>query len=167
MTSSNRKRKNNGSPRPLATIHRHNIIVLLEIAPPVSVVTGLKDKGETPKLPQIYITDDDGLTQVSSKRSLRMADQSHYAFIKGRSISDNVLFAQELFRVKLNGALQGYFPGRKGLRQGDPLSPSLHSRTPELRPLGIQFLIFKVGNELTSPYGLIPGGRAHVFLILT
>lgn len=29
------------------------------------------------------------------------------------------------FTIALNGSLVGYFPGRKGFRQGDPISPYL------------------------------------------
>ncbi|KAA0026071.1 uncharacterized protein E6C27_scaffold581G00620 [Cucumis melo var. makuwa] len=56
------------------------------------------------------------------------------AFIPGRSIIENILLCQELIRacvtspmfpIMINGSLEGFFHGRKGVRQGDPLSPFL------------------------------------------
>ncbi|KAA3459648.1 reverse transcriptase [Gossypium australe] len=51
-------------------------------------------------------------------------------FIQVRSISENILLAQELgcitkfrFSISINGSLEGYFKGAKGIRQGDALCP--------------------------------------------
>ncbi|XP_074277734.1 uncharacterized protein LOC141601358 [Silene latifolia] len=67
-----------------------------------------------------------------------LINRSQGAFVKGRSILENILICHDLVRslvmtcvtttsssLNLNGSQFGYFKGRRGLRQGDSISPLL------------------------------------------
>ncbi|GKV25846.1 hypothetical protein SLEP1_g35229 [Rubroshorea leprosula] len=53
-----------------------------------------------------------------------------------------------MFSVALNGNLEGYFPGKKGIRQGDPLSPYLFVICMEV----LSRLLNKAAQEGNLPY---------------
>ncbi|XP_058111713.1 uncharacterized protein LOC131255032 [Magnolia sinica] len=81
------------------------------------------------------------------------------AFIQGRSISESIVLAQELFlrfkqEMLINGGLAGFFKSSKGLRQGDPLSPSLFIIAAEVLGRGLKRLVM---HGLCQPYKVARG----------
>ncbi|KAL0294053.1 UNVERIFIED_CONTAM: hypothetical protein Scaly_3129800 [Sesamum calycinum] len=98
------------------------------------------------------------ITKIIVKRLqqvLPLLIDSQNAFVPGRSITDNILLAQELmagynqkrlpsrssFSVSLNGSIHGFFKGGRGLRQGDPMSPYLFVLVMEIWTLLLRFRI--------------------------
>nr|GFB37596.1 hypothetical protein [Tanacetum cinerariifolium] len=112
------------------------------------------------------------LAKVSAERIKSVMEsvvsQAQFAFMKNRQITDCILIANEVIHslkksknvaVLVNGSPTEFFPMKRGLRQGDPLSPFLFNIVSE----GLNVLLTKAKEAgLFSPVDV---GRAKSFPI--